>query len=65
MLQSQKTKNKKQTGPFSLHSYLHTTGQHGMKDMRSLLHDSDIFGSGVSALAVLDGVDEAVSEFAQ
>lgn len=36
-----------------------------MKDVRSLLHDSDVFGSGVSALAVLDGVDEAVSEFAQ
>lgn len=48
-----------------MRSYLHTPGQHGMKDVRSLFHDSDIFGSGVSALAVLDGVDEAVSEFAQ
>lgn len=36
-----------------------------MKDMRSFFHDSDISRRGVSALAVLYGVDEAVSEFAQ
>lgn len=36
-----------------------------MEDVSSLLHDSHIFGGGVGALAVLDGVDEAVSELAQ
>lgn len=36
-----------------------------MQYMCSLLHDSDIFGGGVSALAVLYGVNEAVSEFTQ
>lgn len=36
-----------------------------MQYMCSLLHDSDIFRGGVGALAVLYGVDEAVSEFAQ
>lgn len=47
------------------HFYLHTPNQHCMKYMRSLLHDSHVFGGGVSTLAVLDGVDEAVAEFAQ
>lgn len=36
-----------------------------MKDMRSLFHDSDISRRGVGTLAVLYGVDEAVSEFAE
>lgn len=36
-----------------------------MKDVSSLLHDSHILGGGVSALAILDGVDEAVSELVQ
>lgn len=48
-----------------LFSYLHKAGQHGVKDVSSLFHDSHILGGGVSALAVLDGVDEAVSELAQ
>lgn len=36
-----------------------------MKDVRPLLHDSDVFRRGVSTLAVLHGVDETVSEFLQ
>lgn len=42
--------------------HLNTTNQHGVKNMCSLLHDSDVSGCGVSALAVLYGVDEAVPE---
>lgn len=45
--------------------YLHTSGQHSVKYMRSLLHDSDVFWRGVGTLAVLDRVDEAVSEFTE
>lgn len=45
--------------------YLHKAGKHGVKDVSSLFHDSHIPGGGVSALAILDGVDEAVSELAQ
>lgn len=45
--------------------YLHTSSQHRVKYMCSLLHDSDVFWRGVSTLTVLYGVDEAVSEFAQ
>lgn len=36
-----------------------------MKDVSSLFHDSHILGGRVSALAVLDRVDEAVSELVQ
>lgn len=36
-----------------------------MKYMRSLFHHSDVFQRGVGTLAVLYGVDKAVSEFAQ
>lgn len=45
--------------------YLHTSSQHCMKHVRSLLHDADVSCGGVRTLAVLYGVDEAVSEFAQ
>ena len=45
--------------------YLYAAGQHGVQDMRSVLHDAYVPGGGVSTLAVLDGVDEAVPELLQ
>lgn len=57
--------NKKKKNWIYLFSYLHTARQHGVKDVSSLFHDSHILRGGVSALAVLDRVDEAVSELAQ
>lgn len=36
-----------------------------MKYMCSLLHDPDVFWCGVSTLAVLYGINKAVSEFTQ
>lgn len=41
-------------------NYLNTTSQHLIEDVSSLLHDSDILHRGVSALSILDGVNEAV-----
>lgn len=59
-----KLKKKEKAAPI-LFSYLHTARQHGVKDVSSLFHDSHIPGGGVGALAVLDGVDKAVSELVQ
>lgn len=36
-----------------------------MKDVGAFLHDSDVFRRGVGTLAVLYGIDEAVSELSQ
>jgi len=43
-------------------AHLNTAGQHLVEDVRSLLHDAHVLLRGVGALAVLDGVDEAVPE---
>lgn len=59
------TKNGAQVDLLLFLSYLHTSGQHRMEHVRSLLHDPDVSGRGVGALAVLNGVDETVSEFTQ
>lgn len=45
--------------------YLHTSSQHFMKHVCSLLHDPHVFRSGVGTPAVLYGVNEAVSKFVQ
>lgn len=36
-----------------------------MEDVCAPLHDSNISGRGVGALAILDGIDKAVSELSQ
>lgn len=46
-------------------SHLNASGQNGVENMCTLLHDADVSGGGVSTLAVLDGVDEAVSKLVQ
>lgn len=45
--------------------YLHASSQYFMKHMCSIFHDPDVFRGGVGTLAVLYGVDEAVSKFVQ
>lgn len=45
--------------------YLHASSQYFMKHVSSILHDPDVFRGGVGTLAVLYGVDEAVSKFVQ
>lgn len=42
--------------------YLNTASQHLIEDVSSFLHDADVVQRGVSALAILDGINEAVSE---
>ena len=49
----------------SIVQYLYAAGQHGVQDVRAVLHDADVAGGGVGTLAVLDGVDEAVPELLQ
>lgn len=41
---------------------LNTAGQHLVEDVSPFLHDADVVQRGVGALAVLDGINEAVSE---
>lgn len=45
--------------------HLHASSQHGVKYMGSFFHDSHVLRRGIGALAVLNGVDEAVSELAK
>lgn len=41
---------------------LNTASQHLVKDVSPFLHDADVVRRRVGALAVLDGINEAVSE---
>ena len=40
--------------------YLDTAGEHFIQDVSAFLHNSHVDKGGVSALAILDGVDEAI-----
>lgn len=52
-------------GDGALVSDLHASSQHSVKHMGSFFHESDVLRRGIGTLAVLNGVDEAVSELAE